>query len=52
MLEESDLPSGGRGETLAALGVETATEEDAGVPDELPPAGSPGAGGHQDRRRG
>jgi hypothetical protein len=41
VLEESDLPSGGRGEILAALGVETATEETPEVPDELPPAPRP-----------
>ena len=41
VLEESDLPTGGRGEILAALGVETATEETPEVPDELPPAPLP-----------
>jgi hypothetical protein len=41
VLEESDLPPGGRGETLAALGIETATEETPEVPDELPPAPRP-----------
>ncbi len=41
VLEESDLPSGGRGEILAALGVETAIEETPEVPDELPPAPLP-----------
>ncbi len=41
VLEESDLPSGGRGEILAALGIETATEETPEVPDELPPAPRP-----------
>ena len=37
VLEESALPGEGRGETLAALGVETATEETPEVPEELPP---------------
>ena len=41
MLEESDLPAEGRGETLAALGVETVTEETPEVPDELPPEPRP-----------
>jgi hypothetical protein len=41
VLEESELPSGGRGQMLAALGVETATEETPEVPDELPPAPRP-----------
>jgi hypothetical protein len=36
-LEESDLPAGGRGEILAALGIETVTEDTTEVPDELPP---------------
>jgi FlgD Ig-like domain len=37
VLEESDVPSGGRGELLAALGVETFTEDEPGVPEQLPP---------------
>ena len=37
VLEEGSVPSGDRGELLAALGVETAIEETAEVPDELPP---------------
>jgi predicted component of type VI protein secretion system len=39
VLEESELPTGERGgELLAALGVETLTEEETQeVPDELPP---------------
>jgi hypothetical protein len=41
VLEESELPSGGRGEILAALGVETAIEETEEVPEELPPAPLP-----------
>ena len=41
VLEESDLPAEGRGETLAALGVETVTEETPEVPDELPPEPRP-----------
>ena len=42
VLEESDLPSGDRGELLAALGVETApVEEEPEVPDELPPEPKP-----------
>jgi hypothetical protein len=36
-LEESEVPSGERGEPLVALGVETVTEETPEVPDELPP---------------
>ena len=51
VLEESDLPTGGRGEILAALGVETATEETPEVPDELPPAPLPRARGDQPGRR-
>ena len=42
VLEESDVPTGDRGELLAALGVETApVEEETEVPDELPPAPKP-----------
>jgi hypothetical protein len=41
VLEESDLPGEGRGETLAALGIETATEETPEVPEELPPEPKP-----------
>jgi hypothetical protein len=37
VLEESALPGEGRGRTLAALGIETATEETSEVPEELPP---------------
>lgn len=40
VLEESDLPASGR-ELRAALGVETATEEEPEVPDELPEAPKP-----------
>ena len=52
VLEESALPGEGRGETLAALGVETATEETPEVPDELPPEPLPGAVGHDASARG
>jgi hypothetical protein len=41
VLEESELPSGSRGELLVALGVETVTEETPEVPDELPPEPRP-----------
>jgi hypothetical protein len=41
VLEESDVPTGERGELLAALGVETFTEETPEVPDELPPEPKP-----------
>jgi hypothetical protein len=41
VLEESELPTGERGELLAALGVETITEETPEVPDELPPEPRP-----------
>jgi hypothetical protein len=41
VLEESELPTGGRGEILAALGVEAAVEETPEVPEELPPAPRP-----------
>ena len=41
VLEESDTPSGERGELLVALGVETVTEETPEVPDELPPEPRP-----------
>ncbi|HWM08775.1 MAG TPA: FlgD immunoglobulin-like domain containing protein [Solirubrobacteraceae bacterium] len=41
VLEEADAPSGERGELLAALGVETITEETEEVPDELPPEPKP-----------
>ena len=42
VLEESDPPGTGRGELLAALGVETAPpEEEPGVPEELPPPARP-----------
>jgi hypothetical protein len=37
VFEESALPGEGRGQTLAALGIETATEETPEVPEELPP---------------
>jgi len=40
-LEESDMPSGDRGQLLAALGVETVTENTPEVPDELPPEPRP-----------
>jgi hypothetical protein len=41
-LEESEPPATGRGELLAALGVETAPpEEEPGVPEELPPPARP-----------
>jgi hypothetical protein len=40
-LEESETPTGERGEVLAALGVETVTEETPEVPDELPPEPRP-----------
>jgi hypothetical protein len=40
-LEESDTPSGERGQILVALGVETVTEETPEVPDELPPEPRP-----------
>jgi flagellar hook assembly protein FlgD len=41
-LEESEPPGEGRGELLAALGVETAPEvEEPGVPEELPPPARP-----------
>ena len=42
VLEEGDVPEGARGELLAALGVETVTEEEpSDVPDELPEAPRP-----------
>jgi hypothetical protein len=41
VLEESDVPTGARGELLAGLGVETITEEETEVPDELPEAPKP-----------
>jgi hypothetical protein len=40
-LEESEAPSGDRGELLVALGVETVTEQTPEVPDELPPEPRP-----------
>ena len=41
VLEESDVPSGERGELLAGLGVETAPVDEEPVPDELPPQPKP-----------
>ena len=42
VLEEADAPEGARGELLAALGVETFTEDESSeVPDELPEAPRP-----------
>lgn len=40
-LEESDAPGGERGSLLAALGVETAPEQDDATTDELPPPARP-----------
>ncbi len=41
-LEESEPPAAGRGDVVAALGVETAPEEEQpGVPEELPPPARP-----------
>ena len=50
VLEESALPGEGRGEMLAALGVETAIEETPEVPDELPPEPLPALSATEHRR--